>query len=73
MITNHPCVLCAATAQRQQPDPDEDRYEYDCPDCGQYATRHAGIVFWPMALDSERQEQIVAIKRENASGRRPMI
>jgi len=69
----HPCILCGATAERRDPDDDRRLYEYDCPDCGQYATAHAGTLFWPMALDSDRQAQIVAIKRENGAGRRPVI
>jgi predicted RNA-binding Zn-ribbon protein involved in translation (DUF1610 family) len=72
-VSSHPCILCGATADRRRPDPDHDLYEYDCPDCGQYAARHAGVLFWPMALDSDRRAQIVAIKQENRNGRRPMI
>ena len=72
-MSQHPCILCAATAERRRPDSDRDHYEYDCPDCGRYATNHAGTLTWPMALDSDRQEQIRAIRKENAAGRRPMI
>jgi hypothetical protein len=56
-----------------RPDPDRDLYEYECPDCGQYAAKHAGTLIWPMALDSDRHAQIAAVKRENAAGRRLMI
>jgi hypothetical protein len=72
-MSKHPCILCAATAERRQPDPDRDLFEFDCPDCGRYQVRHAGMLTWPMALDSDRQAQITAIKRENAAGRRPLI
>ena len=72
-MSQHPCILCGATADRRDPDADRQLYEYDCPDCGQYATGHAGTLFWPMALASDRQVQIVAIKKTNAAGRRPVI
>ena len=72
-MSSHPCILCGATADRRQPDPDRDLFEYDCPDCGQYAAHHAGMLIWPIAPDSDRQTQIAAIKRENSAGRRPLI